>query len=129
MEHPLSKLGLIAGMSKRLMSRMLAIVENRLELLTVEVQEERERLLHAVLLALGLAAFGLLAGITLTVAVVVLFWERAPFTALLVLTIVYAGSAAWLYARLHHLRRNWTTLPATLDQIRKDRQCLENILR
>ena len=32
----------------------------------VEVQEERERLLHALLLALGVAAFGLLAGMALT---------------------------------------------------------------
>lgn len=48
--------------------------ENRLELLAVEVQEERERLLHALLLALGVAAFGLLAGLTLTAAVAVVLW-------------------------------------------------------
>jgi uncharacterized membrane protein YqjE len=40
----------------------LAIGENRFELLMVEVQEERERLLHAIVLALGAAALGLLAG-------------------------------------------------------------------
>ena len=129
MNHsPGNNLGLMAGTSKRLVSRGLAIMENRLELLTVEVQEERERLLHAVLLALGLAAFGLLAGIALTVAVVVLCWEHSPFAALLVLMIVYASGAAALYARLHRLRRDWETLPATLDQMRKDCQCVESIL-
>ena len=56
MNHPhVNNLGLMAGTSKRLVSRVLAIMENRMELLTVEVQEEREHLLHAVLLALGLA--------------------------------------------------------------------------
>ena len=40
----------------------------------VEVQEERERLLRAILLALGVAALGLLTGITLTGAIVVLLW-------------------------------------------------------
>ena len=62
----------LAANSKQFARRLLTIGENRLELLTVEVQEERERLLHAFLLALGVAAFGLLAGITLTAAIVVL---------------------------------------------------------
>ena len=48
---------------KRLARLLLAIGENRLELLSVELQEERERLLCAILLALGVAAFSLLAGV------------------------------------------------------------------
>ena len=52
----------LAAASKECARRLLTIGENRLELLTVEVQEERERLLRAFLLALGVAAFGLLAG-------------------------------------------------------------------
>jgi hypothetical protein len=42
--------------------------------LMVEVQEERERLLPAILLALGVAALGLLTGVALAGAIVVLFW-------------------------------------------------------
>ena len=64
----------------------MTIGENRLELLAVEVQEERERLLHAFLLALGVAAFGLLAGLTLTAAIVVLLWAWSPVAVLLILT-------------------------------------------
>ena len=45
--------------------RLLTIGENRLEWLIVEAQEERERLLRAILLAFGGLALGLLAGITL----------------------------------------------------------------
>jgi uncharacterized membrane protein YqjE len=129
MTHTLRQLDLVSIGSKRVARRALAIAENRLELLTVEVREEGERLLHAVLLALALAAFGLLAGITLTIATVLLFWEHRPVVALLVLLVVYAGGAAWMYARLNRLRREWQTLPATLDQLKKDRQCLENCLR
>jgi len=47
--------------------RLLTIGENRLELLMVEAQGERERLLRAILLALGVLAVGLLAGITLKI--------------------------------------------------------------
>jgi uncharacterized membrane protein YqjE len=69
MEESTVSLGQLGATSKTFARRLLTIGENRLELLTVEVQEERERLLHAFLLALGVAAFGLLAGLTLTAAI------------------------------------------------------------
>jgi uncharacterized membrane protein YqjE len=114
--------------SKRLARRLFAIGENRFELLMVEVQEERERLLHAIVLALGAASFGLLAGMALTGAIVVLLWELSRVAALLVLTGLYGAAAACLYRRLTRLLRDWQNLPATLDQLRKDRACLEKHL-
>jgi uncharacterized membrane protein YqjE len=106
----------------------LTIGENRLELLTVEVQEERERLLHAFLLALGVAAFGLLAGVALTGMIVILFWDFSHVAVLLALTGLYGAAAVFLYRRLTVLLRDWKTLSATLDQLRKDCACLEKTL-
>ena len=120
--------GQLVATSKRLARRLLTIGENRLELLMVEVQEERERLLRAILLALGVAAFGLLAGVALTGAIVVLLWELSRVAALLVLTSFYGTTAFVLYRRLTLLLRDWQNLPATLDQLRKDRACLEHNL-
>jgi uncharacterized membrane protein YqjE len=114
--------------AKQFVRRLATIGENRLELLTVEVQEERERLLYAFLLALGVAAFGLLAGLTFTAAIVVLLWACSPWAVLLALTGLYGAGGVYLYRRLAALLRNWQTLPASLDQIRKDRACLEKIL-
>ena len=102
--------------------------ENRLELLTVEVQEEGKHLLLAILVALGVAAFGLLAGVALTGVVVVLFWDLAPVAALLTLTCLYEAAAFVFYRRLTGLLQDWQTLSATLDQFRKDRACLEKNL-
>ena len=118
----------LAATSKHFAQRLLTIGENRLELLTVEVQEERERLLHAILLALGVATFGLLAGITLTAAIVVLLWAYSPVAVLLTVTGLYGAAGVWLYRRLTRLLRDWHTLSATLDQLRKDRACLEKTL-
>jgi uncharacterized membrane protein YqjE len=118
----------LATTSKTFARRLLTIGENRLELLTVEVQEERERLLHAFLLALGMVAFGLLAGLTLTAAIVVLLWAWSPVAVLLTLTALYAAAGICLWRRLAGLLRNWQTLAASLDQLRKDRSCLEKIL-
>ena len=128
MEPTPTHAGQLVETSKRFARRLLTIGENRFELLMVEVQEERERLLRAILLALGVAAFGLLAGGALTGAIVVLLWERSPVAALLLLTFLYGAAAVCLYRRLALLLRDWQNLPATLDQLRKDRACLEKHL-
>jgi uncharacterized membrane protein YqjE len=90
----------LAAASKQFTRRLLTIGENRLELLTVEVQEERERLLHAILLALGVAAFGLLAGLALTAAIVVWLWAWSHVAVLLALTCLYGAAGICLYRRL-----------------------------
>jgi uncharacterized membrane protein YqjE len=128
METPLTNAGQLGETFKRFARRLLAIGENRFELLMVEVQEERERLLRAILLALGVAALGLLAGVALTGAIVVLLWELSRVAVLLVLTGLYGAAAVCLYRRLTRLLLDWQNLPATLDQLRKDRACLEKHL-
>jgi uncharacterized membrane protein YqjE len=123
--HPLPP---FAEPPKRLVRQLLTIGENRLELFMLEVQEEKEHLLHAILLALGMAVFGFLTGLALTVSLVVFFWAVSPIAVLLTLTFLY-GAAAWLlYRRFTLLQQNWKTFPATIDQLRKDRACLENCL-
>jgi len=47
---------------------------------------------------------------------------------LFILTALYAAAGIFLYRRLIGLLRNWQMLSATLDQLRKDRACLEKIL-
>ncbi len=115
----------LGGATKRVAQRMFVIVENRLQLLMVEAQEERERVLLAILLALCAAAFGLLAGVTLTVVIAVALWDHSPVIALLVLAAIYTVAAVVFYGRLFRLQRDWQTLPGTLDQLKKDRECLE----
>lgn len=128
MENSTVNLRQLATTGKTFARRLLTIGENRLELLTVEVQEERERLLHAFLLALGVATFGLLAGLTLTAAIVVWLWVWSPLAVLLILTGLYTVTGIYLYRRLLGVMRDWQTLSASLDQLRKDRACLEQIL-
>jgi uncharacterized membrane protein YqjE len=128
METPSDTVPHLVDTTKLLAQRALVVCENRLELLLVEVQEERERILRAIRLALGAAAFGMLAGIALTVVIVVALWQQSPIAALLILTALYTMAAVLLYGRLTRLQRDWQTLPATIDQLRKDRECLEKKL-
>lgn len=121
-------LGTLAASLKHLARRLLTIGENRLELLTVELQEERVRLLRAVLLALGVAVMGLLACVALTALLVLLFWPLSPVSVLVALIVLYGTGAVVCYWRLRRLLHEWQNLPATLDQLRKDRACLEEFL-
>ena len=120
--------GSIAASSKHFARRLLTIGENRLELLVVEMQEERERLLRAILLGLGVATLGLLAGISLTAWIVVLLWEVSPVAVLAVMILLHGGTAALFWQRLTTMTRDWDSFPATLDQLRKDCACLQKTL-
>jgi uncharacterized membrane protein YqjE len=117
----------LATTSKQFARQLLTIGENRLELLAVEVQEEREHHVQAILLASGVAGLGLLAGLTFTAAIVVLLWTWSPVAVLLILAALYAAAGIYLWQRLTRLLREWQTLSATLDQLRKDRASLEKI--
>jgi len=128
MESAASNVAQLVATSKRLVRRLFTIGENRLALLLVEVREERERLLRVILLALGVAGFGLLAVMALATAIAVLLWPYSPPAVLLTLTGLYAVTAVYLYRRLTGLLREWKTLSGTLDQLRKDRACLEKNL-
>jgi uncharacterized membrane protein YqjE len=128
MEESTVTLGQLAASSKHFARGLLTIGENRLELLAVEMQEGRERLLEAVVLALAVAAFGLLMGMTLTAAIVVLFWAWSHVAVLIILTGLYGAGGVYAWWRLNGLLQTWQTLPASLEQLRKDRECLEKVL-
>jgi uncharacterized membrane protein YqjE len=119
----------IKTVSKRMAQRALDMGENRLQLLLLEVEEERERLLQAMLVALGVAAFGLLAGVALTISVLLLFWNWSPLLAMASLTIIYAAIALCFLMRLTRLRREWEAFSGSLSQLREDCSCLAEILR
>lgn len=128
MADSLANLQQLGSAAKNLGRQVLTLGQNRLELLAVELQEERERFLQALLLALGVAAFGLLASLTLTAAIVVLFWAYSPVLILLLLTGLYGIAAAMICRQLVFLMRDWQTLSATRDQLRKDRASLEALV-
>ncbi len=125
---PTSSLEPLTASARRLTRTMVAAAHTRLELVTVELQEERDRWLAGLLLALGCAAFGLLAGIALTALIILLLWEFSPALSALALTMGYGTTALLLYARL---RRHFAATPllgSTVEQLRKDRDALEQWL-
>jgi uncharacterized membrane protein YqjE len=128
MEESIVSFNQLGPASKKIVRRLLTIGENRLELLLVEMQEERERHLRAILLVFAITAFGLLTGITLTAAIVLSLWAYSHVATLLILAILYGAATVYLGWQLTVLLRDWQTLAASLDQLRKDCSCLVKTL-
>lgn len=106
---------------------LLATVQDRLELFSVELQEEKFRLIltfiwisAAVFTAIMTIAF---ASLTL----VYLFWESARLAALGGLTLFYAGAlVAIILAFRRYIARQPSPFSATRQEIGKDRTCIRN---
>ncbi|MEY2409901.1 MAG: hypothetical protein QOF48_2571 [Verrucomicrobiota bacterium] len=120
-------LGDLLGASGRVARRTLDIGANRVELLMVEVQEERERLLRSFHIALAAAAFGILGGFALTFALAVLLWEHGAVAALFCTAGICLGVTIYLAARVNGMQRDTPMFGATMDQLRKDRACFDAI--
>lgn len=116
--------GLLASL-KTLSVSLISIVETRLELLSTDVAEERERLTALLILAL-VALFCLGVGVVLlAILIVVFFWESNRLVALGGLTgffLAAGGGVAWL--ALHKLRAKPKLFEASLGELAKDRQQL-----
>lgn len=110
---------------KRLGGTVLSTFSNRVELLLVEAQEERDRLLQVLLLGVVALVFFTLAVVAVSVAVVVIFWASHPVASLLGLAVFYAGLGAAAAWRLAQVRQDGDSFTGSLNELRKDREWLE----
>ncbi|MBP0621731.1 MULTISPECIES: phage holin family protein [Cupriavidus] len=110
---------------RNLLNSLVAMVQTRLELASVEFAEERTRLMKVALLAcFGLVFFGI-ALVTFTALVAILFWNSYGWQALGVLVVVYLLLCAGCLAYARNLVRNAPPMfEATLAEIDKDREIL-----
>jgi len=114
------------GIVRRLFASVLAILHNRLELLSVELREERLRFFHALLLlaaVVGAACFTIGAAAT---ALFIVVWNRWGATGLLLISAVGLLVTLLIYWQLHERLKNWPLLSGTLAEIKKDREWLED---
>ena len=114
---------------RRMGRRLLDIGENRVELLLVELAEERERALRAVVFAFLAIFLVVLAGMTLTAGIVVALWRFSPVLALGGITVLYAGLAAVLLWKIKVLFKDRTALPCSVEQLRRDAVLVNGCLR
>ncbi len=110
---------------RRMVKTLRDAGENRIQLFLVEWQEERLRLLDALLLLMVGTVCALMALLTVTFAVVAVFWNTHRVLVLALIIIAYAGAAATAFVMLRSRLRHWRAFAATLEQIRKDQACFK----
>lgn len=107
---------------RRLIGSVFSLLQTRLELIGIELAEEKERLLGVLFSGLAAMMFATMALITLTVFIAVAFWETYRWQALAVLTILYAAAAlACVLKARAGVRHAPLIFEGTLTEFEKDR--------
>jgi len=104
---------------------LVAIVHTRLNLLSTDLEEDREHLLSLLVLTL-VALFCLGVGVVLaSILLVVAFWDTHRLLVLGALAgfFLTSGITAWMYA-MHKARTKPRVFAASLSELLKDRQQL-----
>jgi uncharacterized membrane protein YqjE len=103
----------------------LASVEVRLEMFSVELQEEKFRLIQTVLW-IGAAVFAaIMAATFVSLTLVFLFWQTAQLAVLSGLAAFYTGAlVVTVLAFRRFLARQPKPFAATLDELGADRTCI-----
>lgn len=110
---------------RALAASLVAIAHTRLELLSTDMEENREQLASLMVVML-IALFCLGVGVVLmTILVVVAFWDSNRLLVLGGLAVVFlaGGAVAWGLA-LHKMRTKPRLFAASLAELSKDRQQL-----
>ena len=112
---------------RRLGDSVLTLVHRRLELASLELQEEKYRLIDLLLRAAALVVFGILTLVSATALVVVIFWERSPVAALAIVTGLYALVALLVaFSIRSRLKHSPPPLSDTITELKKDRAWLRD---
>ena len=104
---------------------VLASLRDRIELLSLELQEERSRLLQSFVWICAAMVAGVMALVFASLTLVYLFWDSARLAVLGGLTVMYsAGLVAVIVFVRRHLARQPRPFAATLAEIEADRACM-----
>jgi uncharacterized membrane protein YqjE len=110
---------------RNLATTLVALLQNRLELLVTDLEEERIRLLQVLFWAAGALFFFALGVLMITMFVVLLLWDNHRLAGIIVLAAVFlaigVGLAIGVYTRMHKRSRLFS---ASLDELAKDKDRL-----
>ena len=114
--------GTIASLG-RLIRTVLAVAQNRLELLLVELREQRWQFLNALLLAALVVLLATMTLLTATVLIVVVCVRADRLDVVVGLTVVYLVATLVGGWRLRNRLKSWAPFSATLAELKKDKAC------
>ena len=115
------------GSFRKLGDSLLATVQDRLDLLSVELQEEKFRLIQTFIWISAAVFTGMMAIAFASLTLVYFFWASARLAVLGGLTVFYAlALVAIIIAFRRFIAHQPSPLSATLQEIKEDRACIRN---
>ena len=122
-EHETVRPGMVETL-RRLAATILAIFQNRLGLLVVELQEERVHLLNVLLLTAAIVVMGFFTLALAASGLALLVWDAYGVRGLFALSGLGLAITLLTYWRLRIRLRQWPLLAGTLVELKKDREIL-----
>jgi uncharacterized membrane protein YqjE len=114
-----------AGALSGIASTAIALLRTRLELATVEFEEERERVKSMLSLAVVAAVFACFAVVTLSILVIAWFWDTHRLAAIAAVAIFHALIAGGAVLALkHQAQAHGRPFAATLAELERDAETL-----
>lgn len=109
-----------------MLATLVTLAHTRLELVTVEIEQEVQRLTGIVLWAIAGIFCGGLAVLMLAITIVIALWDDHRLLAAGLVTLLFVGVAivAALVVR-HRLRTRPPLLAATIGELKRDARALE----
>ena len=116
--------GIFASL-RGLLKTVLAIAQNRLELLLVELQQERWRFFDALLLAGAVLILSAMSLMVATITLVVVCVEAKRLDLLVALMLLCLAATIVAFWRLRKRLKTWAPFSGTLTELKKDKACLD----
>lgn len=113
------------GLLRSVLDGGLAFVEKRVELVAVDLREEKKQFVETIMLGAAVIALGLMTLALGTLLVVVLFWENGRIPALAGLGALYLVATIVTWRNLRG-RLDKMPLAATRHEIEHDRARIKN---
>ena len=114
------------GSMRALGDGLIASVQDRLEMFSVELQEEKFRLIQTFIWISAAVFTGMMAIGFASLTLVYFFWESARLAVLGGLTLFYTGALiATIVAFRRYVARQPKPFAATLGEIKEDRACIQ----
>lgn len=115
----------LLGSLRGLADGLLGSAHDRLELLTVELHEEKYRLIQTFIWISSIVFLAALALVFVSFALVVLLWDTARMAVVASLAIAYVGGLiATVIGFKNYLKRQPRPFAGTLAELRNDRACI-----
>ncbi|PLZ00175.1 hypothetical protein CY652_22265 [Burkholderia sp. WAC0059] len=111
------------GPLRRIVGSVFSILQTRLELIGIELAEEKDRLIGIFFLGLAAMMLAAMALVALTALIAIAFWDTYRWQALAAITAAYALAALFCGLKARSgLRNAPLVFQATINEFEKDRE-------